>query len=370
MTRVLIRCDASLSIGSGHVIRCRTLARVLKARGANVSFLCRRQPGDLISILEAEFTVLELPSLPLVSCEGLVGRKLYAAWLGCSQLHDAEACLAILSRSYPYIPDWIIVDHYGLDSTWHSMILKSFIHTVTPKIFVIDDLADRSHHADLLLDQNFFGHSTHNRYKTLVPTHCRQFLGPHFSLLSPEYEILHPLVPVRTDLRRVLVFFGGVDPDNYTSRSIKILMDPAFSHLSVDVVLGIHSPHRQAVAKLVSQRPSTTLHAPLPSLAGLITRADLGIGAGGTTVWERACLKLPSLIIPIAANQLEGSLALEQHSCLMLLSNNDIDVSLRNNLLRLIADHALLSALSLESSKLVDGKGSSILCEQLLQRNG
>ena len=98
------------------------------------------------------------------------------------------------------------------------------------------------------------------------------------------------------------VFFGGVDPDNLTGRTLEVLLDPALAHLAVDV-LGRQSPHRQSVADLVAQRPFTTLHGPLPSLAGLIARADLAIGAGGATTWERACLKLPSLVVAIAENQ-------------------------------------------------------------------
>ena len=92
MTRVIFRCDASLSIGSGHVMRCRTLARELQSRGAEVLFLCRRQAGDLIALLEQEFQVLALPEQPLALCEGLAGRELYGAWLGCGQIHDADHC--------------------------------------------------------------------------------------------------------------------------------------------------------------------------------------------------------------------------------------------------------------------------------------
>jgi UDP-2,4-diacetamido-2,4,6-trideoxy-beta-L-altropyranose hydrolase len=186
---------------------------------------------------------------------------------------------------------------------------------------VIDDLADRPHQADLLLDQNFFGAGTETRYARLVPGHCRQLLGPHYALLGPEYAQLHPLVPPRTELRRVLVFFGGVDPDNLTGRALEALLAPELAHLAVDVVLGLQSPHRQAVAELVACRPHTTLHNPLPSLAGLIARADLAIGAGGATTWERACLCLPSLVVAIADNQLPVAQALNQAGHCQLLGD-------------------------------------------------
>ena len=320
MRSVLIRCDASLSIGSGHVMRCRTLARELQRRGAVVTFLCRRQAGDLIVLLEQEFAVLDLPELAPLANEGLAGRDLYQAWLGCSQAQDAADCVRVINTAGISSPDWFVVDHYGLDVRWETQLMDALAgEEITPKLLVIDDLADRPHRADLLLDQNYFGSVTDQRYKRLVPSHCRQLLGPHYALLGPEYAQLHPVVPNRTELRRVLVFFGGVDPDNLTCRTLEALLDPALAHLTVDVVLGRQSPHRQAVAALVALRPSTTLHEPMPSLAGLIARADLAIGAGGATTWERACLKLPSLVVAIAENQVPFSEALHQAGHLQLL---------------------------------------------------
>jgi UDP-2,4-diacetamido-2,4,6-trideoxy-beta-L-altropyranose hydrolase len=312
MTPILFRCDASLSMGSGHVIRCRTLARELQRRGEEIVFLCRRQPGDLIGLLEQEFSVLALPEQPFTASEGLEGRELYGAWLGCRQAQDTLDCLQALAGAGIRSARWLVVDHYGLDASWEAEILVGLAGDSAPRLLAIDDLADRPHEADLLLDQNFFGEATERRYEGLVPEHCRQLLGPHYALLGPEYAQLHPLIPPRTELRRVLVFFGGVDPDNLTSRTLEALMDPVLAHLAVDVVLGRQSPHRQAVVDLVERRPFTTLHGPLPSLAGLIARADLAIGAGGATTWERACLGLPSLVVSIADNQLPFAKALNQ----------------------------------------------------------
>lgn len=365
MTSVLIRCDASLSIGSGHVMRCRTLARELQRRGALVTFLCRRQSGDLIDLLEQEFTVLHLPELPLLASEGLAGRDLYQAWLGCSQAQDASDCLQVLSTAGISSPDWFVVDHYGLDARWEAQLKDALAgEGITSKLLVIDDLADRPHQADLLLDQNYSGEVTDQRYQRLVPSHCRQLLGPHYALLGPEYAQLHPVVPNRTELRRLLVFFGGVDPDNLTSRTLEALLNPALAHLAVDVVLGRQSPHRQAVAALVAQRPSTTLHEPLPSLAGLIARADLAIGAGGATTWERACLKLPSLVVAIAENQVPFAEALHQAAHLQLLGEAATVSAeqIRAELLARVVDPGPQDA----GGDLTDGKGVSRLALALL----
>lgn len=318
---VLIRCDASLTIGSGHVMRCRTLARELQRRGAAVAFLCRRQPGDLIGLLKQEFQVLALPEMPLVNTDGLEERELYGAWLGCSQAQDAAQCLQVLVQAGIHSASWLVVDHYGLDATWETQLLAGLAGDAPPKLLAIDDLADRRHRADLLLDQNFFGAATEERYSGLLPAHCLQLLGPHYALLGAEYAQLHPLVLPRRELRRVLVFFGGVDIHNLTSLTLEGLMAPELAHLAVDVVVGPHSPHRAAVAELVARRPHTTLHGPLPSLAGLIARADLAIGAGGSTLWERACLGLPSLVLAIATNQMPVAQALDQAGHIHLLGN-------------------------------------------------
>jgi UDP-2,4-diacetamido-2,4,6-trideoxy-beta-L-altropyranose hydrolase len=261
---------------------------------------------------------LALPEFSIVAPHGLQGRELYRAWLGCTQEQDAADSLRALRQGGIESSSWLVVDHYGLDAQWQAQLLDGLGQ---PKLLVIDDLADRPHRSDLLLDQNFFGTETENRYRSLVPMACRQLLGPHYALLSPEYAQLHPLVPPRSEVRRVLVFFGGVDPDNLTVRALEALEVPELSELAVDVVLGLQSPHRQVVTELAARRPNTTLHTPLPSLAGLIARADLAIGAGGATTWERACLGLPSLVVTIADNQLPLAKALDQAGKVKLLGS-------------------------------------------------
>ena len=365
MTCILCRCDASLQIGSGHVMRCRTLARQLRLRGAEITFLCRQLPGDLIELLSQEFQVLALPALAgaassLTNDDLLDGRALYGAWLGCSQQQDAEDCLSALVQAGISGAQWLLVDHYGLDASWEGVMRESLGSELPPQLLVIDDLADRSHSCDLLLDQNFFGEATERRYQGLIPPQCRQLLGPQYALLGPEYTVLHPLVPPRTELRRVLVFFGGVDSANLTGRAIKALMAPELAHLSVDVVLGLQCPHRQAVEFLVADRPNTTLHGPQPSLAGFIARADLAIGAGGATTWERACLGLPSVVLPIAANQLSFSEALAAAGLIhLLLDPLDLVGELGT-----IDPHLL--AKSQNCQKLTDGSGAQRLATALL----
>ena len=347
-------------------MRCRTLARELRRRGAEITFLCRRQPGDLIDLLEQEIQVLSLPEQQLTPCQELGGRALYAAWLGCSQQQDASDCLAALEQAGINNAKWLVVDHYGLDASWEGAMREGLGSEPPPQLLVIDDLADRSHSCDLLLDQNFFGEATERRYQGLVPQHCRQLLGPHYALLGPEYALLHPLVPPRTELRRVLVFLGGVDPDNCTGEAIKALMAPELAHLAVDVVLGLQCPHRQVVETLVAKRPHTTLHGPQPSLAGLIARADLAIGAGGATNWERACLGLPTLMVVIADNQFQVAKAISQSTEIAIINFEKFEEALIAEIKK-FSDTNTIHKISLFNYSLLQGHGAIEISTMLIE---
>lgn len=365
MTRVVIRVDASLLMGSGHVMRCRTLARQLRRNGADVLLICRQQPGDLIALLEQEFAVLALPELFLRGMKhsespSSDARQLYRTWLGCTQDQDASESLAILAEAGLPSPDWLVVDHYGLDVCWQQHFLGGLASTSHTRLLVIDDLADRQHIADILLDQNFFAGITHQRYQGLLLKKSIQLLGPKYALLSSEYAILHSLLPARTTLRRILIFFGGVDADNATSWALKALMDPHFAHLEVDIVLGHHAPHRVCVAELVTHRPLTTLHEPLPCLAGLMARADLAIGAGGSTTWERACLGLPSIVLTLSANQSAINQALASEKLIISLGESAMEesTSLHDALLMLLNNSGRYHSLSRATRLLADGLGA------------
>lgn len=357
MKRVVFRCDASLLIGSGHVMRCRTLARELQQYGLETVFLCRRQRGDLIKLLSKEFMVLTLPPRSIDETQGLQGRELYSSWLGCSQKQDADDCLSALGSADIFSADYLVVDHYGLDSRWEKIIREGLSGYLSPKLLVVDDLADRPHVADILLDQSFCGEITDTRYRALVSSECRQLLGPRYALLGPEYKQLHEIVPARSSLARILVFFGGVDQDNLTEMAIEALMDKSLKHLAVDVVAGGSRDRLQKLKELISRRELTALHGPLPSLAGMITRADLAIGAGGSTTWERICLQLPSLVISNAENQFTLCESLSKSGHIIFLGRAPEVTSSKIS----SAVHELMASKRLGSKiePLVDGKGAT-----------
>ncbi len=305
-------------------MRCRNLARGLQRRGAEILFMCRERSGDLNALLSEEFAVMRLPALPGPEpCpDGLEGRDLYGAWLGCSQLQDVGDCLNVIRTAGPGPIHCLVVDHYGLDQTWERGICDSLnkLQGEPPRLLVFDDLADRPHQSTVLVDANRIESSSWDSYRALVPAGCRLLLGPAYAPLDPLYAQLQPLAPQRCTLRRVLVFFGGVDQANHTAVALEALAHPDLADLAVDVVLGAEAPHYASVAQLVQQRPHTQLHGGLASLAALILRADLAIGAAGTVSWERAALALPTLVTPVAENQRQGAQALA-HAGAALLNN-------------------------------------------------
>lgn len=366
MKRILFRCDSSYSIGSGHVIRCRTLARELQRRYVDVVFICRKQSGDLIFLLQKEFRVLVLPELALQYCDHLNGRPLYEAWLGCSQSQDAYESIELINLYSLHPIDWIVVDHYGLDSVWEDILFSSFESHMKPRLFVIDDLADRTHISNLLLDSNFFGCSVDSRYRELVPDHCTKLLGPKYALLGPEYSQLHSILPVRSTVRRILLSYGGVDALNFTGRVLNILQGTSIESISVDIVLGHNSIHLEAISTLIDGLISFNLHSSLPSLAGLIARADLSIGAVGVTTLERACLGLPSIITPIADNQKPCVQPLVDHGSALYLPEDCFEDQLPSLLCNVTSSNDWISTASQRSFELLEGLGAKLVSDILL----
>ena len=373
---IVFRCDASRQIGTGHVMRCRRLARALQGRGADITFLCRRHACDLIALLQQEFRVLVLPELPPIlpeveTASPLSGRALYATWLGCSEEQDALDSLAALAAAHIWSASWIVLDHYGLGEGWQRLMMDGLRQPQGPalQLLVLDDLADRKHQASVLMDANRLEPATPDPYQDLVGQGCTTLLGPGYALLDPLYSLMQPTMPLRSRLSRVLVFFGGMDTNNHAALGLEALSHPALLHLGVDVVVGEAAPHRAALERLASQRPNTSLHVGLPSLAGLMARADLALGAAGTTSWERACLGLPSLVVPVAENQEQGARALELAGvarCLNLQAAANPVATMQSALLELLDAPATLQAMSEACLQLGDGRGLSRVVAALL----
>lgn len=358
--KVCFRVDASSDIGTGHVTRCLTLATQLASVGANVSFICRELEGNLIHLIEQRgFTVHRLP--PVNSgWTPSAGEIHHAVWLGLPWQDDAAQTAEIVVESVP--STWMIVDHYGLDARWEKRFRSSGV-----KIAVIDDLLDRPHSCDLLLNQNLMP-DLDSRYKALVPNDCTLLLGPSYALLHKDYGLLRPRSPARKGkVQRILVSFGGVDKDCLTEKTVQALLAIQLDDVHVDIVISSQSPQYGRISDAISASPTFHLYDRVPSLANLMLAADLAIGAGGTTNWERFCLGLPALIVTVAENQIEIADELAALDLIELLGRSeDLDQS---KIAAAIVPHIRLErddSWSKRCMAVVDGRGAERVCAVLL----
>jgi UDP-2,4-diacetamido-2,4,6-trideoxy-beta-L-altropyranose hydrolase len=358
----MFRTDASSQIGTGHVMRCLTLADALRKQGAECKFVCREHEGHLMDHIRSRGC--ELHALPKPSENASFASELaHASWLGVDWQTDAEQThQALDSERF----DWLIVDHYALDHRWESALRSS-----CKRIMVIDDLADRQHDCDLLLDQNYG--SSVERYRGLVPADCTQCHGPEHALLKPVYAERRAQLPARDgQVRRVLIYFGGgADAADLTCLAVQAFQAPELAHTELDIVVGAAYAHQSSLEELVALRGKSTIHRLRPDLADLMAKSDLAIGAGGATTWERCCMGLPAILISIAENQRPACEALSADKLIDYLGHVDqvTPELIRDRVLSFVKNSDLLLELDERGMKLVDGNGVLKITKTMLRQH-
>ena len=353
--KVFFRVDASLFMGIGHFMRCLTLADALRERDAQVRFICREHKGHLIDKLSQKAIPVTVLPAPVIT--DTPESESYASWLGVSQADDAKESIAALNNEEP---DWLVVDHYGLDVEWEKQLRPH-----VKKLMVIDDLANRIHDCDILLDQNYSIEGK-SRYEGLVTPTCNLLIGPCYALLRSEYLTYRKTLRERDgQVKRVFVFVGGSDPDNMTGMALKALSNNDLKHLHVDLVIGTNNQHREKLNLQAQLRGNVKIYGPRPHLADLMAKADIAIGAGGATTWERMCLGLPTLVISIAENQKPAAEALADAGYIYYAGHfSDIKLKKLSETIKLLEATAdKLVEVSLQNKLLVDGLGTSRMAE-------
>ncbi|MEQ9638114.1 MAG: UDP-2,4-diacetamido-2,4,6-trideoxy-beta-L-altropyranose hydrolase [Devosia marina] len=360
--KVLFRADASLAIGTGHIMRCLTLARHLSTRGSSATFICREHPGNLISFLRTSgFPVQSLPVTGHVDANG----PSHAAWLGGYGTEDAAAISALPESK----ADWIVVDHYGLDRRFERAMADAGM-----RVAVIDDLADRPHQCSLLLDQTFGRLAL--AYEARVPKSTRLLLGSRYALLRPEFAAAadDSLQRRRNDptIRHIMVTLGGVDLDNVTQRVLDALDAlPLPPGCTIHVVMGATAPWFDAVSERArNMRHTTSVLRAVSNMAGLMSDMDLAIGAAGSTAWERCCLGLPSLMVVLAKNQEVIAQNLGKSGAAISLGHHydgDFVSRLGQGVLDLLDSPDRLRAMSEAAAKVTDGLGAARMAQAMME---
>jgi UDP-2,4-diacetamido-2,4,6-trideoxy-beta-L-altropyranose hydrolase len=278
MPTAVIRADASATLGHGHVMRCLALAGALRQRGMDVSFLTRRLPGDAV---------------PAIERSGFAWHRLPEA--ASREAADAQACAEHLYGHGD--ADLLVLDHYQRGAEW-----VQHVRTHARQVLVIDDLADRMLAGDLLLDQNWHD-APIERYQPVWPEGAASLFGPQYALLRPEFaEARAGQAPRDGTLHRIVIAFGGSDPLNATEACLSAL-HAALPACSFDVIVGSGSPHAHGIQSRWAGTPGVEVAIGASDIARRFAAADLFIGAGGSMTWERACLGLPGITLPIAGNQ-------------------------------------------------------------------
>lgn len=301
--RVVFRVDGSAQIGTGHVMRCLTLADALFRRGIQSQFLCRNLEDGLEQwIRGAGHRLTRLPTDgPTPSHQ-----QLYGEWLGTTQEHDAGTVLTALGGRDEPSPLAVVVDHYGLDHVWEAIVHS---RKQVP-ILAIDDLG-RRHDCDFLLDTTF-GKCPAD-YAGLVPSDCRLMIGSEFALLRPDFARVRSTVLERQDrdfaagtpVRNVVASMGGADPGDATGFVLDALAPLATKYdFQLHALVGPAYSHYEDLDDRVKRSSDRIIaHRNVRDVAALLGGMDLCIGAAGTSSWERCCVGLPTINVVLAENQ-------------------------------------------------------------------
>ena len=353
--KIAIRVDSSNQIGTGHFMRCLTLADELKKQGAQICFISRNLLVHFIKILGIKG--MEHVPLSDVSVHAVGDELAHSHWLGASQFQDAQATIKVLANQSW---DWMIVDHYALDKRWERAVLGS-----CKNLMAIDDIADRQHDCDVLLDQNYYA-DMQTRYISKVPAHCQLLLGPRYALLREEFRTLREKVKVRVgDVKKILVFFGGVDADNCTSLAMQALAE-LNTKQQVDVVIGVQHPNREQIQQACINN-GFICHLQTTRIAELMAEADLAIGAGGSASWERCCLGLPALLVAVSGNQIDIAKSLDSIGACYYLGEKDAvnSSSIQHSFNEFLVAPDQVRSISQQAFSLVDGFGVNRVSEAL-----
>ena len=264
---ILIRCDSSLQIGSGHVYRCLALAELLRDSGENVLFVCKDLPGHY-------------------------GAVITDAGFNLHMLVDQRDDLASL-KELATPGTWLVIDHYQIEETIEISVADYF------RLFIIDDLGNRRHSCRILLDPNF--HAAPTRYEDLTPEGTVLLLGPRYGLIRQQFVLETQIADKRLS-NRVFVFFGGGDPTCESRRFVKALLESQ-TELQFDLILQGNNPQRTEIEQLIANRPTINLHLSPPKISDLMRACTIYFGSGGTITWERMALGLPGLVVSVADNQ-------------------------------------------------------------------
>ncbi|MFI8553664.1 UDP-2,4-diacetamido-2,4,6-trideoxy-beta-L-altropyranose hydrolase [Psychrobacter sp. NPDC077938] len=355
--KIGFRVDIAKHIGTGHLQRCLTLARELKKISISSIFFVREYDKELLSLIVISgftYYIIGYAASEDISEDHL-------NWLGVSQEQDAQEFINAVTKQHI---DMIVIDHYSIDSTWENIVKNA----ISLPIAVIDDLANRKHTCDLLIDQNYWP-NLNSRYDDLVSGHCSRLLGPKYSLLRDEFVSLRESKAQKPsdELKTILVNFGGVGNMEVWKIFLPALVK--YNKFKFHVITGKLSLEDLAYCKnMVKQSRHIFLEEQTDQMSSLMKVSDFALGACGSTVWERFCLGLNSALIDVADNQKDLVHYLHEKDLVDYLGSlNTITVdSIFSYLIRLSISNTKYLARKHNIMNLVDGIGANRVVKELV----
>ena len=343
MEKVLFRVDSSTNLGGGHLSRCIEIAKLLYKRKIKVFFLCKNLKGNLNEWVKSEKFKL------------LIIKENYKTIQ--EEINDIENLLKpFLSFKY------LIIDNYSIEKEWENAIKK-----IIPKIVVIDDLANRNHNCDFIIDQNFIENHK-NRYTKFVSEKTIQLLSPKYAIIKDSIKKNKTIsLPNFKNPSKLFICFGASDPKGYTLAALSALKKIRYKFQLINVFTSKNNINLEKINQKCSTLANCKIHTDNHLLPEILSKSDLAIGAGGTMCWERAFLGVPSLVFGIADNQIKVLEALIKNGIVIGESYSQYpdDNKIESWLKVIITNQKLLEGLSERSRKIVDGFGTERICEAL-----
>ena len=340
--KIFIRVDSGLEIGTGHMMRCLSLAKILTEYNFEVCFLSKKLEGNICDlIIKNEYKIEYLSNTNNIE----------------SKYNDVSDIIKILCKEKE--KPFIIVDHYDLDVEWEKQVQK-----YVEKLIVIDDLANRNHVCDLLLDQNLY-ENMDDRYVDLVSSNCEILVGPKYALLRKEFSEKRKKSIPRKNFNKIMVSFGGSDPNNETIKVLNALKKIKMKNIKIDVIIRKTNPNLNKIKEICDSIENCFLFQDVENMEEFMIDSDLSIGAAGITTWERCCLGLPSIVTTIADNQIEVVKAITKKKCIIHLGNSKETNSKDYEKCIQEINGEILSDISLNCFKIVDGKGCIRVSEKI-----
>lgn len=320
--QVAVRTDAYFELGMGHLMRCVTLTEQLPINEFNVTYFISDRSKLARSVLDdKDLNVVVLPSFNIEEDD--------ANWI-CEYLNRAKIKC-----------DYVIVDHYSLGLKWETILEKN-----TNKIVVIDDLANRQHNCDYLIDSALNRHDSD--YKSLCNPAVELLLGEQYAILKPTILLnrKQALEKRRTTTKivSILVSFGATDPKNHSQLISNILLGSGFTG-EIHILTTSLNRHLNGLNERYLHEKSVVIHSDIDYVADLIVKMDLAIGALGGSAIERVALVLPSICLTTEDNQISNAKSLSEVNTVILTTETDIEKNI---------EHCLLPSFMSQWHKMVD----------------